>query len=89
MKHDETRLTNYQHYPSLDGQSQLRTMADWWKRFLSSRKGAIFDERWETSELVFIMSNDITHNETVLNLTQRRKEARRMIGSKRMDYVIS
>ena len=30
MKSDKTRLTNYQHYPSLDGQSQLRTMAYGW-----------------------------------------------------------
>ena len=31
MEHDKTRLTNYQHYPSHDGQSQLRTMAYGWK----------------------------------------------------------
>jgi hypothetical protein len=45
-----TRISLFQCFNttlSHDGQSQLRTMADGWKRFLSSRKGAKWRKEWD------------------------------------------
>ena len=59
MKHDFT-VSELLHYFSLDGHSQLRTMADGLHGSFTHAMYTIRDERLAMSEWVFLLSTDLT-----------------------------